>query len=321
MEQVLTLQEESLFTSLESSIDTIYDNLKLWNKYDTILALESTDDKKDGLIHKIIETIKNIIKECKRIIVKTVSSIDNHIRYGLLSKKRKEEFKKFESYIAANPAVKNKKVTVKDWQRIIREYDKVEKEILKAMNDNKVDAKGLNLKANELLSNLSSVANSATAALTVDLCMVLARKSPEMAKVVETGLNNCSAAIENIERELGSSEAMKLQKNVHKLTKESTGQRILAQLFQRKEKTIIECVEEVGSELSKLMSGDATFTDKAKAAVEHRSLIRTGAKSYVKNEGTRKGVKAILDTKKQLEHDENVQSIVKNVKEFIKPTV
>ena len=318
---MMTLQEEALYSDLNVKIESVTDQLKLWTRYDTIWCLESTGEKKEGSLTKVIETIKSIIKEAKELITKGINYLTNHIRYGLLSPRKKAEYKRFLEFAEKNPEVKNKKVTVKDWQRITREYDKVEKNIVKMMADDKVDANGLNLKANEMIKNLSSLANSATAAVTVDVCMVLARKSPEMAQMVQKALNNCSVVLDNIEDQLGSREATKLQKNVAKLTKESTGQRWLAHLYTKKEKSITDCINEVTDTLTKLMSGEANTTDKIKAAVEHRDLIRTGTKAYIKDERTRKGVKTVLDGKKKLDSNETAQSVISTVKEFIKPTV
>lgn len=319
---MMTLTQQALFfESTNNDIDIINEQLKLWTKYDTIWCLESTGDKKEGIITKIVNLIKNIINDAKKLLQKSIGFLSNHIRYGLLSKKQKEKFNQFQEFVQNNPKVKNKKVTVKDWQRIMHEYDNIEKNIVKYMNDDTIDAKGLNMKAHDLFNNLASLANSATAAITVDMCLVLARKSPEMAKLVEKGLNSCSSTLKNIEDELGEAEAKKLQSKLNKLTKESTGQKILALFYQKKEKSLTECINEVTDTFEKLMSGDANVLDKAKAAVEHRDLVRTGTKAYVKNPEVRKGVKQISGVIKDLKEDESIQSITNTAKNFFNPKV
>lgn len=319
-----TLQEEALFEDLESKIEVINESVYLWTRYDTIWCLESTKEKKDGIVHKVFNTIKSIIEEAKKLIKKALSSIGNHIRYGLLSSKNKEKYNEFCEWVAKNPKVKQQKVSVKDWQRIMKEYDIVEKNIVKYMNDDTVDSRGLNMKANELLKDLSSVTNSATAAISVDLCMVLARKSPEMAKTVQVALENCNSVLENIDAQLGEGQSEKLKKNIEKLTKESVGQRILAQLFQKKEKSIMECITEVTTSFEKLMSGEATVVDKAKAAVEHRNLASSGARAYVKNKRTREGVKSIKNIVSNVKNSDGGKALseIKSVaQQFTNPTV
>jgi len=309
------------FESTQNDLDVIYDQLKLWTRLDTIYCLEATDGKKEGVITKIVNFIKKIINEARALIKKGIDSLSNHVRYGLLSKKQKEKFRQFQEFVKTNPKVKNKKVTVKDWQRIMREYDKIEKNIVKYMNDDTVDARGLNMKANEMFTNLASLANSATAAVTVDLCLSLARKSPEMAQMVQAGLSKCSSVIANIEDELGEAEAKKLQDKLTKLTKESTAQKILSVFYHKKEKDIITCITEVTGTFEKLMSGEAGVIDKVSAAVEHRDFVRAGAKAYVRNSATRKGVKQVANTVKGIKSDSTVQSAMSSAKEFFKPKV
>lgn len=317
---MMTLQEEALFNDTSIAIESVLEDIRMINRYDTILVLES-GNKSGGLLSKVWNTIKDIIKEAKRIILKTLESINNHARYGLLSKKKKEEYNRFCEWVEKNPEVKQKKISVKKWQQIMAEYDRVEKGIVAAMKDDNVDAKGLNMKAYDLFNSLSDLANSGTAMITVDLAMVLARKSPEMAQEVQKALNHCSKALENVEAQLGEAEVKKLQKNVAKLTKESTFQKIMAMFHQKKEKSLMECMNEVTENLQKLVSEDVSTSDKIKAGIEHRDLIRTGAKAYTKNEDTRKGVKSIIGLKKNIDKNENAQSVIGIAKEFIKPKV
>lgn len=319
-----TLQDEALFEDLESKIKVINESTYLWTRYDTIWCLESTKEKKDGIVTKVFNTIKTIIEETKKLIKKTLSSIGNHIRYGLLSSKSKAKYNEFCEWVANNPNARSKKVSVKDWQRIMKEYDIVEKNIVKYMNDDTVDSRGLNMKANELLKDLASVTNSATAAISVDLCMVLARKSPEMAKTVQVALEKCTSVIENIDAQLGEGQSEKLKKNIEKLTKESVGQRILAQLFHKKEKSLLECVTEVTSTFEKLMSGEASTVDKVKAAVEHRNLVSSGTKAYVKNKRTREGVKSIKNIVSGVKNSNGgkvINEVKDVVQQFTNPTV
>ena len=318
---MMTLQDEALFNDLSVKIESVTDQFKLWTRFDTIWCLESTVEKKDGILKTIIDTIKSILNEAKEMIKKGIAYLSNHIRYGLLSAKKKEEYKRFLEFAEQNPEIKNKKITVKDWQRITREYDKVEKNIVKMMNDDMVDANGLNMKARDMINNLTDLTNSATAAVTVDICMVRARKSPEMAQMVQTALNNCDSALDNIEKQLGSREVTKLQKNVAKLTKESAAHRWLAHLYNKKEKSIMDYVSEVTNEFTKLMNGEATKLEKLKAGVGHRDLVRTGVKAATRNKETRKGIKDVMDMKKKFDENENVQSVIKTVKDFVKPQV
>ena len=187
------------------------------------------------------------------------------------------------------------------------------------MNDNKVDARGFNLKAISMINDLTSVVNSATAAITVDMCLVIARKSPEAAEEIKRQLSNCSEMLNVIDSQLGEGSSAKLQKDIDKLTKQSIGQKMLAKLFQQKEKSLTDSVKEVTETFEKLISGEATAMDKVKAGIEHRSLVTSAGKAYLHDEKTRRGVKTILGAKKALDNNEEAQNWLRAGKEFIKP--
>lgn len=313
-----TLQYEALYLELDNFVESVNDQMKIWIRYDTICCMESSQAKTDNVITNLISTIHKLLQEVANMISKGMKSLTNHIRYGLLSKEKKQEFDNFQEWVNNNPRIKNKKVTVKDWKRIISQYDEISKQIVKYMDDEKVDAKGLNLKAYELLNNVSSVTNSATAVLTIDSCMFLARQSTDMAKAVQTGLSECDAAIKNIENQLGTAEVQKLQKNIQKLTKQSVAQKIRAKILGEKQKSISECLNELYTEFGKISSGEGmTFFQKVNTAVKHRDGVIAGAKAYAKNEDTRKGIKQLKSANNKLSNS----SIGNSVKEFFKPNV
>lgn len=305
------------FSFNESVISEVKLLMSEWNKLDTIYCLESTGYRKEGIINKLIDSIKKIIKEVRNQVQKFKKSFGDHLRYGMLSEKKKKEFDKFSEWLSKNPSAKNKKVTVKDWERILRQYNKTEKSILSMMKDENIDSRTLNQKANDMIKDLLSIKDSASAALTVDLCMVFARKSPKMALLVQTAIENSSDAIENIEKQLGQKEVIKLQKNLEKLTKESVGHKILTTLFRQKEKTLAECVSEVSSVFDRLLNGNAL--DKAKVAVEHRDLIRTAGKSYIKDKDTRQGVNGIVKTVQSTLKSNAGSGVGKLIGEYINP--
>ena len=47
---MMTLQDEALFNDLSVKIESVTDQFKLWTRFDTIWCLESTVEKKDGIL-------------------------------------------------------------------------------------------------------------------------------------------------------------------------------------------------------------------------------------------------------------------------------
>ena len=86
----------------------------------------------------------------------------------------------------------------------------------------------------------------------------------------------------------------------------------------------MECITEVTTSFEKLMSGEATAVDKVKATVEHRNLVSSGAKAYVKNKRTREGVKSIKNIVSGVKNSDGGKALgeIKNVaQQFTNPTV
>ena len=310
---------DQVLESTTNDSEFFYSSIKELRRIDIIYALESTTGKKEGILSKTAERIRKILKDCRELISKIIGFIGDHIRYGLLSKKQKERYDEFNKFLEENPQYKKKTGTVKDWQTMDKAYKTVEENIVAMMNDNKVDARGLNMKAVSMINDLTSTLNSATAAITVDMCLVIARKSPEAAEEIKRQLNNCSSMLDNIDAQLGDGASAKLQKDIDKLTKQSIGQKLLAKLFQQKEKSLTDSIKEVTSTFEKLMSGEATTLDKVKAGIEHRSLVTTAGKAYIHDEKTRRGVKTILGAKKALDNNSEAKSWLNMGKEFVKP--
>lgn len=235
----------------------------------------------------IIGAIKRIIAEVRRTISSVISSITNKIRYMCMSKEKKAQYDEFCRWLAANPAAKTKKITVRDWKRVGAEYDKIEKEIVDAYNSDAVDSNGLTLKATDMFNNLNSVIKASVGAITVDAAMYFAKSSPKIATGVQIALENNQALLKNIEDEIGTKDTAKVMKRIDKLTKESTFRRIMAKLGQHKERTLSETVDSYVNSLLAIKDSPG------KAAVQHREALKHMAKAYKKDETVRKGVTQI----------------------------
>lgn len=315
----MVFMEETLFTETFDEIAEMNKINREWNRCEILFCLESSSDgKKDGIIQKAINLIKKILSTVKEMIVKISKNIDQKIRYGALSKSKKEEYNRFCKFVEQNPEIKQKKISVKDWQRIYREYDIIEKNIVTMMNDDKVDADGLTLKTHELFNNFNDLLNSGSAVITVETAMTLAKKSPEMARLMQETLLKNQDVVKNIESQLGQKEVTRLQNKVNKLAKEAQGCKLLTALYAKKEKSISECMTELMDSFKDL----DTVKGKVKFAIQHADVARTASKAYIKNEDTRKAVKTAVGMKKDFDKSlSDKNSILGTVSEFINPKV
>lgn len=248
------------------------------------LCTEAAGEEASG---GIIGMLKRILAEIRNIISKAIGAIKNKIGYMCLSKEKKAQYDEFCQWLRANPAAKNKKITVKDWNRISAEYDKIERDIVNVYNDSTVDSEGLTLKANDMFNNLNGVIKASVGAITVDAAMYFAKSSPKIATGVQIFLENNQALLKNIEEEIGEKNTAKVMNKINKLTKESTFRKIMAKLGQHKERTLSETVDGYVNSLL------AIKANPIKAAVQHSTAVKHMAQAYVKDPTVRKGAQQI----------------------------
>lgn len=301
--------EETFFDDILADCTYIHEMLLESAKAD--LLTEAGEEK--GFIASAFEKLKALIKNLINTISTAIQRLTNKIRYGLLSKESKQKYDDFLQFMKDNPQVKKKSITVKDWKKLNSEYDKIEKNIVYMMKSDQVDANGMTLKTKDMIKNLSALATSSTAVLTVDMALALARKSTDNAKFIQSALNNNQSALKLIEDELGKAEAQRLQNKVNKLTKESVGRKLLTELGLRKEKDLSTSMDEIVNSLSKLK----TTSGKITGSIQHRDLIRNAAKVGLTNKEARTGAKQAIGLGKRVKMEYNAanaqaQNIINN---------
>lgn len=304
-----------------SYLDEIRSEKILFNREDLITFLESPTDSgnKEGHISKIVNTLQNILKSIYDTISKILRSIQDKLSYAFLSEEKKKQFDEFSEWVAKNPEVKGKQLRVKDWKRIINEYDTIERKIVSMMKDDKVDAKGMSLQAYDLLENMDSMVKGAVSVITVDGAMFFAKKSPEMARQVQNHLQKNQSLIQNIQDELGNKETIKFQKKLDRLTKETTYHKIMTKFFNKKQQTMSDILDEYISSFSDLKTSNGKISTRGKLSVakSHMSGVATAAKVYAKDDKVRKGVKQTST----IINDPQIKGGIDTIKEFIHPKV
>lgn len=286
-------EDALLFQGIYSDINAIYETVRELDRMDfrSCFFNEREDVKRKGLIGKAFDILRKIVRDALKIVQNGINAVTDKIRYGCLSKKSKEKFDEMQRWLNEHPGAKHKKLTVKDWNKINAAYSDIEKNIVNMMGDDKVDANGLTLRANKMFDDLKNLIAKSSAIITVDMAMILARKSPQMADIVMKAFNTNKQLLKNVEEELGEKEASKLESRVKSLTKESTGRKLLATLMHKKQKSISDCLEEIREELGSTFKDLDSPMGVVKQAWIHRDGVRVTAKTAVKDKSVRKGVK------------------------------
>lgn len=265
---------------------------------------EDGEEESKGFIANSIEKVKSLIQKILNMITNAVGRLKNKISYMCLSPEQKQKYDNFMKFVEQHPEVKNKQVTVKDWKRIEREYAKVEKNILNMITDENIDANGLTLKTKDMINNLGKTASTATAALTVDTAINMAKQSPEAARLIQNTMMQNQDILNTISRELGNKEVAKMQKKVNQMTKETVGRKLLVQLGLQKEKTLTECMNNVVDSFSSLgnvgmavakSNTKDTIKHGAKALSQHGTFARNMGTAYMKDARIKRGINQAIN--------------------------
>jgi len=274
--------------------------MKQWNRLDSVLCLERTDSEKEGIVSKVINLITTILKQTKEMIEKFAHSIDNKVKYLLMSKEEKESFESFKRYVSENSSIKKEEITVKDWNKVKKKYLEIEKNLDDMYKDPSVDYKSLNTKGSELLESAHDIASKMVSALTIDACLSMAENSTDTAKVIQDALNSNSKILNRIESDLGNKENRKFQKKLNALTKESVYRKLKVALLGKKEKDLFECVKDYTKSFKDVMKHPSNKKNIVKAVTDHKHFVKTMAKNYLTDKETRNDVKNIVGVVKDV---------------------
>ena len=189
---------------------------------------EKNIEKSKSGIGKIIDGIISIIRR----FVDTIQEFFIHLTMG---KNERSQFEAFKEQMAKNPSLRNKKITVKDFRKINKEYDSIMSEIdseikkCRAGEDHPVDA--LIHKCENILKNTAS----ATATiLTADAALKMAESDQIIAKEMQKTLKSEGKAMQQLKNTIGEKEFNKYKKRIDAAAKNTLLTRMKLKLLRRK---------------------------------------------------------------------------------------
>ena len=206
-EELSKVQEISLF---ESVFNEEAEDIEAVN--------EKHIEKSASLLQKAIDAIKGIWKAIQ-------VRVRNLIDWLSLSGSEKSNYEKFVKECKRNPEFAKTKITVASWKSVEKDYDKVMKEIEKAVTE---EVKAKEEKRPNLLnalkdkfSKLPKIAKDVTVEITVEQALNEAQKSRDVAKAYLDVLKADEATLNLLSKELGEARAKKLVKQMQRLSSKS----------------------------------------------------------------------------------------------------
>ena len=220
------------------------------------------------------------VKAVKTMISSLINAIADFLRKLTMSSDERKSFNEFKAACASDPALKNKKITVKDYRNVMGQYDLMIKELeagmrnAESMKESKY--KELMRKASECLGK---TIKSAGVIVSADAALKMAQSNIDMAKIINIGLKTDLGLVETLERELGSAKAVeRYQKKIEGCTKKISMQRLIVKLRRKK----YECAKDACA---------ATMNDLKSIATGKVWKNVSMAKNLANNENTSKVVK------------------------------
>ena len=242
-----------------------------------VQAQQETNEEAQG---KTENALIRAVKAVKAMISSLINAIADFLRKLTMSSEERKSFNDFKAACASDPALKNKKITVKDYRNVMGQYDLMIKELeagmrnAESMKESKY--KELMRKASECLGK---TIKSAGVIVSADAALKMAQSNIDMAKIINIGLKTDLGLVETLERELGSAKAVeRYQKKIKGCTKKISMQRLIVKLRRKK----YECAKDACA---------ATMNDLKSIATGKVWKNVSMAKNLANNENTSKVVK------------------------------
>ena len=272
--------------------------------------VEKTEKKNQEAANKSQGFLKKAFASIKKAIITLMKNIGDFIDRLSLSKDERMSLERMEEMMRQNPELKNKKITVKDYRKIISQIDEytdaVEKQIRsdKANQDSEVE---------KLLGNIGDFLKGNLEGTSVILSADVARNKAisdiKSAKEIKLLLNSDIGLMEKLEKELGKKEAKKFKRDISKYASTNKLYSMLVRLRKKKYDTLSECIK--GSMVN---LGKAIITGRGSMANSLKNNENTSTAFNAARKGVFKGAKlgaklGWSKTKKDIDDDAKHQAV------------
>lgn len=319
-------------------IDLIEETMKEWIEIDEYSILfESTSDpvvnaqmKNEEIADRSTNIVVRAIKGVIRMITSFIESITNFFAELTMSGDERAVFNNLREQIKNNPALKNKKFTVKDFRKIGKDYDtilsNIDKELVKAKADDKY---GLDKIISDAKDFLGKTLTTSSVIVTSDVAIKMAESDQNIAKGINLILKNDKKTMSELEKSLGKKETKNFKKRINSAAKFSTLTQLKIKILRRKYDTLEDCVKSTISDLSKggFMNPFTRMGKLFRSNEDTKQVVKAAEKaSIAAGKGAIKGtVQAVMDNspvgkykqKKVEEANKKKKESIEHTKNFI----
>lgn len=254
---------------IDSSLDKLYHEgvyeyrlgSELYNRCLPIDDYESIFEAEDPVVaekNKRIEKaqdrsqsgVSKIISAVKKMITNLIDSIKDFFDRLGLKGDEKAQFEAYRKQMAENPALKNKRITVKDFRAVNQQYEAliadVERDIRAERNgeEHPIDAK-----IHEYETRLKNIGLAQGSIVAADVAIKMAESNVNVAKTIQTALRRDNGIMDQLVTSLGAKEAGKVKKTIDAAARNSILTRLKVKIRGRQYHDAEECISATITEL------------------------------------------------------------------------
>lgn len=223
-------------------------------------------DNNKAVVEKTDNAILRAIKALKNLISRIINSITDFFKKLGMDKGERDAFEQFKEACKQDPSLKNKKITVNDYRKVIANYDEMIKELEATDRDlamkKETPFQTIQRKIQEKLSQtVQSVGTLVTSQIAYDM----ARDNKSAARAIGMLLKSDNTVLDKLEKDLGTAQTKKYVKDIQCLGKRVSIRRFIINIRHKQCKCLLDTLKTTTNSFVDLLHGRVT-ADNARMA-------------------------------------------------------
>ena len=205
--------------------------------------IERAQDRSQSGVSKIISAVKKMISNL-------IDSIKDFFDRLGLKGDEKAQFEAYRKQMAENPALKNKRITVKDFRAVNQQYEALIADVERDMRaERDGEQHPINAKIHEYEERLKNIGLAQGSIIAADVAIKMAESNVNTAKMIQTALRKDNGIMDQLVASLGAKEAGKVKKSIDAAARNSIFTRLKVKIRGKQYHDAEECIKATITEL------------------------------------------------------------------------
>ena len=216
-------------------------------------------DNNKAVVEKTDNAILRAIKALKNLISRIINSITDFFKKLGMDKGERDAFEQFKEACKQDPSLKNKKITVNDYRKVIANYDEMIKE-LEATDRDLAMKKETPFQTiqRKIQEKLSQTVQSAGTLVTSQIAYDMARDNKSAARAISMLLKSDNTVLDKLEKDLGTAQTKKYVKDIQCLGKRVSIRRFIINIRHKQCKCLLDTLKTTTNSFVDLLHGRVT---------------------------------------------------------------